>query len=365
MYLHAHFYTFSYNMIIDSKSLNQALFFKFMNVDFRLQKPYKSYPYNHDYTFKPIFYFNVKGKKEKLPISQGISSYPLYDEHLNHIGMQVQQHAIYSFDKATKLKLSDDFPDKHLNYSPVDTIRFDTSKEFDKDTPKFINNFISHLRNLSGQFWIGKPRLDNEGVSIEGQIKRSGIIDKFIHHSNLLTIIRYNRGIPINLAIWKNAIDNLTNNVDVDFARTLYLDALYEYAKNQYREVVLNIANSLDITVNKLFKQLHEKLLETGTFYRDSFVKKYRLDKKVSSTYLPGLVSEFLDGLIGLNYKNLNSEHFEVIRVFWLENRNIVAHGGQVKLDNEEAIALFKATENLTKWINQIDIENVEINMPQ
>ncbi|GEO23855.1 hypothetical protein CQA01_43890 [Cyclobacterium qasimii] len=349
-------------MIIDSKSLNQALFFKFMDIDFRLHKPYKSYPYNHDFTFKPIFYFNSKGRKENLPVPQGISSYPLYDESINHIGMYVQQNPFFSFDKATKLKLSDsNLPDKLLSYSPVDTIRFDTSKDFANDTPKFIDNFISHLRNLSGQFWIGKPRLDNEGVSTEGMIKRSGAIERFKHHSNLLTIIRYNKGIPINLEIWKNAIDNLTNNIDVDFARTLYLDAIYQYAKNQNREVVLNVANSLDITINKFFKLLHEKISTKDVFYRDEFVKKYRLNKKVSSTFLPGLVSEFLEGIIGLNYKNEKPEHYEVIRVFWIENRNIVAHGGHVKIENEEAFALFEATENLTEWIDDINIEKISL----
>lgn len=358
MYKYAHFYTFSFNMIIDAKSLNRATYFLFNNCRFKLNVPYKSYPYNHDFSYKPLLYHNSKGQSIKLPIAKGVCSYPLYDGDVNHIGMYVQANEVYSFDKAQVLKLSEDIPDKQLGFTPVDTIRFDTTIQFNNDSPKFLSDLISHLRLLSGQFWIGKPRLNNEGVTIEGIVKTNGIIDNFSVHSNLLNIIRYNKGIPIDLDIWESAVSNTINNIDINFARTLYLDALYEFANNNNRVVVLNIANSLDITINELFKSLHDKEDSNQEFDRDSFVKKHRKNNKISSTYIPGLVSEFLYEILNLNYKIVNPEFFEVIKVFWLEKRNTVAHGGQIKLEENEAVNLFDAVEDLTNWLNNITLSN-------
>jgi hypothetical protein len=342
-------------MIVDSKSLNKPLIFEYNGFKLRLNSPYKSYQYNHDFSFKPKYYISSIGKKEELPIAKSFGSYPMYDKNLNHIGMFIQQNEKFSFENAQRMKLNEnELPEINYDLKPVDTIRFDTKRHFNFDTPKFISSFISHLRNLSGQFWLGKPRTDNEGVSIEGKIKSNGLLDNFQFHSNLIPIIRYNKGIPIDYEIWSKSITNTIENIDIDFARSLYLDALYENLNNNHREVVLNIANSLDITVNKLFKKIHEKNNNEKIFDRKYFVEKHRKNKKIASTYLPGLVSDFLEELLNLNYKNENPENYEIIRIFWIENRNIVAHGGNIKLEEKETHKLFDAVENLANWLSEI-----------
>lgn len=361
MYMYAHFYTFSYNMIIDSKSLNQPIYFVLGDCRFKLHAPYKSYPYNHDFSFKPLVYINSKGVKVRLPISKGICSYPMYDEKTTHIGMYVQQNEVFNFKDAMELRLSEDVSNNHFGYSPVDTIRFDTTKQFNNDSPKFLSNFISHLRNISGQFWIGKPRLDNEGVTIEGIVKTNGTLDQFSFHSNLISIFRYNKGVPIDINIWKEAIFYIVEDVDVDFARTLFMDAVYEYANNNHRSVVLNLANSVDISLNKFFKSLIAQEDSIGRFDRHTFVKKYRSNEKVSSTYVPGLIGEFLSNLIGFDYRAENPDNFEIFKVFWLSKRNTVAHGGHVSLEEKEALKLFDAVDDLTEWLNSIDIANVDL----
>lgn len=355
MFRFAHFFTFPFNMIVDSKSLNKPLIFEYNGFKIRLNNPYKSYPYNHDFSFKPQYYINSIGKRESLPIAKSFGSYPMYDKSLNHIGMFIQDNENYNFENAQRMKLSEsELPEVSYDFKPVDTLRFDSTTHFNLDTPKFINVFISHLRNISGQFWLGKPRTDNEGVSIEGKIKSNGSIDNFQFHSNLIPLIRYNKGIPIDYTIWSESIKNTIENIDVDFARSLYLDALYENLNNNNREVVLNIANSLDITVNKLFKKIDEENNNQKIFDRKSFVEKHRKNKKIASTYLPGLVEEFLDELLNLNYKRENPDNYELIRVFWLEKRNIVAHGGNVKFEETEIHKLFDAVEHLTSWISKI-----------
>jgi hypothetical protein len=358
MFRFAHFFTFPYNMIVDSKSLNKPLIFEYNGFKLRFNSPYKSYLYNHDFSFKPKYYVNSIGKRELLPIAKSIRSYPMYDKNLNHIGMFIQQNEKFSFEEAQLMKLTEEeLPEINYDFKPVDTIRFDSVKHFNLDSPKFISSFVAHLRNISGQFWLGKPRTDSEGVSIEGNIKSNGSIDNFQFHSNLIPIIRYNKGIPIDYAIWSESIKNTIEGTDIDFARSLYLDALYENLSNNSREVVLNIANSLDITINKLFKKIHEKNDNQEIFDRKYFVERHRKNKKIASTYLPGLVAEFLCDLLNVNYKTENPINYEIIKVFWLEKRNTVAHGGNIKFEEIEIHNLFDAVEHLTNWISKINID--------
>lgn len=272
--------------------------------------------------------------------------------------MFIQQNEKFSFEEAQLMKLTEEeLPEINYDFKPVDTIRFDSVKHFNLDSPKFISSFVAHLRNISGQFWLGKPRTDSEGVSIEGNIKSNGSIDNFQFHSNLIPIIRYNKGIPIDYAIWSESIKNTIEGTDIDFARSLYLDALYENLSNNSREVVLNIANSLDITINKLFKKIHEKNDNQEIFDRKYFVERHRKNKKIASTYLPGLVAEFLCDLLNVNYKTENPINYEIIKVFWLEKRNTVAHGGNIKFEEIEIHNLFDAVEHLTNWISKINID--------
>ncbi|WP_372642294.1 hypothetical protein [Ancylomarina sp.] len=357
MYKHAHFYTFSYNLIIDPKSINQAVYFDYKKQRVKLNIPYKTYPYNHDFTYKPIFYKNSKGTKINLPITKGVCPYPVYDENLVFIGTYIQANEVFSLKGASFMRLSNDATDKHFKYSPVDTLRFETVSKFSFDTPKFISDFIGQLRNLSGQFWLGKPILMTEGVTIEGKIKTNGILDNFQIHSNLINVVRYNKGIPVNLQIWKEAIENVVNENKLDFSKSLFLDAIYEFANNNKRAVVLNLANSIDIKINQLFKSLQLKLDSDDEFDRAIFVRNHRPHKKVSSTYIPGLISEFLKHILNVDYSLVCPEYFEFIKTFWLEKRNIVAHGGDIELDDSEATNILDASENLLLWLNEIKDE--------
>jgi hypothetical protein len=344
-------------MIIDTNSINRSIYFEINNCKFKLYKPYKSYPYNHDYSFKPLLYFDSKGRKIKLPIPSGTCSHPIYDKDLNYVGMYVQQNEIFSFKKAMVMKFPNiKFPTDFFGFTPVDTLRFDTSIPYSFNNPSFLKKLTSQLRNLSGQFWIGYPALNVESVTTEGIVKGNGIIDNFQFHSNLLTILRYNKGIPITLDILEEAISNVIHDNKVDFARTLFLDAIYQFAKNNYREVVMNLANSLDITVNKVFKEIANST--DADYDRDVFVKKHRTHKMISSTYIPGLISEFIESITGLNYKSINSNQYEIIREFWLNKRNIIAHGGDVKIEENESAQLFEAFNSVIIWLNQIETKN-------
>ena len=353
MFKYAHFYTFPFNLIIDPRSLNKPLLFEYNDIQIRLKSPYKSYPYNHDFSYKPLFYINNKGQKVQLPISSGWGAYPMYTSSNEHIGMIIQQENEFNFNNSTKLTLAENviIPNT-FNYTPVDTIRFDSNKKFNNDTPKFLSTFFSHLRILSEQFWINKPRADSEEVSLEANIKFDENLDNFQSHSNLIPIIRYNKGVPITYEIWENAIENTINQIDVDFARSLYLDAIYERTTTNNRSVVLSLANSMDIRVNTLFRKISKN--EAG-FDRHKFVVKHREHKKVSSTYIPGLISEFLKPIINRDYKAEHPEEYKTISDFWLNSRNTVAHGSNVDITDDEIIVLFSAVGNVLEWLEDIE----------
>lgn len=354
MFTFAHFYTFPFNLIVDPASLNKPVIFENGDMKIRINSPYKSYPYNHDFSSKPHYYVNSKGAKAHLPASGGCGVYPMYDEAMRHVGMLVQQNPVYSFDNCMKVKLKDTFevPDS-FPYKPVDTLRFDTNKRFSDDTPKFLSDLFSHLRILSGQFWVGKPRIESAGVSVEAEISFNETLGKFSFHSNLIPIIRYNNGVPITFDIWQRAIQNTINKVDINLDKSLYLDAIYDSTVVNYRSVVLNLANCLDISINVLFKRICLRRTD-NSFDRHVFVTENRPHKKVSSTYIPGLVGEFLNSLINKSYQNDSPANYEVIKDFWLNNRNTVAHGGDVSFAGDELAKLFEATDDLMNWLSNI-----------
>ena len=353
MFRFAHFYTFPFNLIIDPKSLNKPLLFDFNNIKFRLKPPYKCYPYNHDFSFKPLFYINQNGKKEKLPSALGFGSYPMYNNENKHIGMLMQQNNVYSFENSSKLTLDDKaVVPQSFGYRPVDTIRFDTNHKFNQDSPKFLSDFFSHLRILTQQFWINKPRTDNEGVNLEASIKADSNLNNFQFHSNLIPIIRYNKGIPVTYEIWQKAIENTINEIEIDFSKSLYLDAVYERTINNTRSAVLSLANSIDISVNMLFDKINTK---KPHFDRHEFVVNNRKNKKVSSTYIPGLVSEFLDSLIDKNYQTENPQNYNIIKDFWLNKRNPVAHGREGNITDQEINLIFDAVYDLLNWLEAIE----------
>lgn len=350
----AQFITFPFHILIDETSLKRTEYFEYKGKKYRLMCPYKTYPYNHDFSYKPRFYFDKNGAKVNIPEFLGGNTYPMINQDYKLIGSYVQLD--YKFDLKNAIKLTvGEIPiveENLLTYGVVDTLRFDSSDLTQDDDPKLIDTFIKHLRIFSRQFWIGKPPFGKTCASVSGKIKLDSNIHDIQFHSNSLPIFKVITGRLITQEIWRSAIDRTIKEEEVDLSISLFLDAVYEYLvepENQ-RIVILNLANSIDIKLNMLLFEINSKK-GGGDFDRQSFVEKYKQRKKIWSTYIPDLISEFLEGVIDRNYQLESPDNFDIIKDFWQNKRNIVAHGGRVHLEEFEYISLFEAIEDLLYWL--------------
>lgn len=347
-------------MIIDTNSISNSEIFDYKDFGIKIHVPYRCYPYNYDFEPKPLHYILPNKKIKKLPQSRHVVSYPIYNENYESVGMTIHENENYNLDKSQKLRFQGKEIPKKLpsNYLPVDTIRFDSDNIMTHQTSKFLSQFIEHLRNISGQWWLGKDNINKNNVTLEGIVSFNGNIGNFTSHSSMIRLLECNNGKPIDLKIWKEAISAVSSGNEINLARSIFLDAIYEEAKTNYRGVVLNIANAIDISVNHFFKKIFETKTPTEiSFERDSFVKLYRPHKKVNSTYIPGLISEFMNHIINRDYKTEFPLNYETIRIFWLENRNSVAHGGNINIEKNEINILLNATEHLMNWIDSLQYE--------
>lgn len=356
---HSYFYSFPFFLMIDGSDLKYMEIINYKDFHLQFHVPYKSYPYNENFQIQSVFYSLPNGSRIKLPNVPKAAYYPIYDKVHNNIGMSLQKEPNYNLVNCQRLRYNSnvEIPDKLMNFIPVDTIRFDSDKEITHMTPKIIMELFGHLRILSGQWWLQNVLLRSSGANISGTCSMNGRINNFEFHTSLMPIMEIDNGKPIDSTIWKKALKMVSEEKEINFAKKLYLDALYSNSQNNDREVVLNIANSIDITINQFFiKYLSFEGRDRNNFNRDEFVKKYRPHKKVSSTYIPGLISEFLETLISKNYKTEFPDNYEVIRLFWLDDRNTIAHGGTVKYDRVDSKRIFYNTKHLIQWINKLPI---------
>lgn len=358
LYKHANFYTFSYNMIIDIRGMRASNYFIYDKIKFKMHSPYKTYPFNFDFVPKPFNYRLPNGKMKPLPPNTNVAVYPVYGEkNQEHIGFTMQHHENWQLKEQTPFyPAGSNFPDKlPHNFVPVDTIRFDTDQEYVNDSPKFLKTFLNHLRNFSGQWWITKMHYDSIGVSVTGKIDFNDNIKKTFSASPMFTF-KANFGKPIGIKIWKEAIDAMVNGIDIDISRSLVLDAHYDLFSSNYRGVVLNLANAIDIAINKFFIKIwtEEKGKMIDEFDRKIFVRLYKINKKISDTFIPGLITEFTSELVSRDYNSEFPIKFKIIDEFWRNKRNPVAHGSDVSFEWEEGFLLLDTLEHVRNWVSKL-----------
>jgi hypothetical protein len=344
-------------MIIDIRGMRASNFFEHDGVKFKFHSPYKTFPFNFDFIPKPFNYRLPNGEIKPLPSLKNVAVYPVYSESTNEqIGFTMQSSPNYELEKQTPfVPPNTEFPKKLPRYFvPVDTIRYDTDIDH-MNSPRMLKTFINHLRNFSGQWWIGKIHVDAVGVSVIGKIQINNTISNCKSASGMYTF-QADFGKPITVDMWKRALKAIAEEDELNISQSLLMDAHYELFASNYRGVVLNLANAIDIAINKFFIKIwtEEKGKPIDEFDRKIFVKLYKINKKISDTFIPGLITEFTSELISRNYKNEFPVKFKIIDEFWRGKRNPVAHGAIITFKWEEGFILLDTFDHVIDWINDL-----------
>ena len=364
IYKHANFHTFSYIMMVDFERKFSSEFFELDGIKYKIHPPYKCYPDNFDFTPLPLAYINHKSDFVKLPNFSTIAIYPVLNKEEQCIqGYAMQNLQKFDLEMFSGMKFENiEFPEKLPPYFPVDTFRIDSDKESHQYSPKMLKNFIGHLRNLSGQWWIGKIHLSATGVNVFGSVNVNHTLGGFKYISAMYPRLKTTHIKPIDIEIWKAAISALENDEEVDLVQTLIMDAKYELSNNNLRVVVLNLANALDIAVNRFFLDYWiEEGFKEADFERSKFVKKFKGKRKtgekdIRDTFIPLIISLFTEKLINRNYENEFNGHFLIIDDFWRNYRNPVAHGTLVEFSWEKAYELFSTVTHLVNWLDDLPV---------
>ncbi|WP_025743169.1 hypothetical protein [Aquimarina pacifica] len=360
IYKFTHFFSFSYPVIVDVECLKRIEFFELDGFKFKLHPPYRTYPYNYDFTPLPLNYKLPSGKEINLGECDRAAIYPVFNKAEGTIlGYTLQKRHSYELKDHGKISFPNmKYPDKLPKYYPMDTIRIDADDDFDKYSPRFTQDFINHLRVFSGQWWLGQSNLSANGFNIKGELNNTGYIFNSQYLTPLYPIMRGDKGKPIDSDIWNKSINALINKEDPDVVITLILNARFHSSRNDFRNVVLDLSHALDISFNKLCLDYWvSQGRKEDKFERYLFVKYYRKDKKgkIYYTHIPNLLDEFIFEVFQRSYKKEYPKEHKLLISFWNERRNPISHGKSIKIvEAREALELVELIEVTVEWINSL-----------
>ena len=244
--------------------------------------------------------------------------------------------------------------ENQLNEFPKDSLRLDM--EGSHDLPDLAQDLVLRLLQLlrvrTGQWWITRSTDALLGyIRNSFPVTESGApLEPPLGYASARTVSGFEK--PIDDAIWKAAITDLANLVDIDESRLMLLDVYYHAAARDFRLALLDAATAAEQAAEVTFERL----------WCAKTTSKFKRGRVMPGDGLPDYISADMKRFIGRSYSNEHPGNFARIEDLWLA-RGSVAHGGlaawtrngQRNVVNNEVAANFAVTvRHCIEWLESL-----------
>lgn len=273
-------------------------------------------------------------RAEAIPSRPG---FPLFPVAPLALGIEVMPNAGLAFVNALRFD--------------VEGINFGTA--FAND---LANNLIRILRASTGQWWMGHPHREGEGIiRAEYEIDANGVATDQSAESGIDVKSRFGIESPLTAEGFAAACSGLASGQELPvYAEVLYDAVFFAIERNDIRRALLEACIACDMAI------IHEAI-RAGTLLSkpEQFVRRNLSESDMLHNLRKALPTIFGEGA---DFPKLQPETFEGIRLLWAA-RGSIAHGlapttgahGRASLPvREKAFEMLNAAFGLVAWLQQL-----------